>query len=277
MLKGKQKHRPIPVELENGDIPQVKPALIVLQGVVKTFHNQAGSFSALKGIDLSISAGEFVAVVGKSGSGKTTLMNMITGIDRPTSGEVWVGGKEVNRMGEGKLATWRGNTIGVVFQFFQLIPTLTLIENVMLPMDFCHKFSLRQRKERAMDLLDQVELSDCANKLPLAISGGQQQRAAIARALANDPPILTADEPTGNLDSVTAESVYQLFERLVKEQKTVIMVTHDLELAGRSSRTIHLVDGMIAALPDRAAKPILSAPLGVTVRQELPSSNYQPS
>jgi putative ABC transport system ATP-binding protein len=248
----------------------------MLQGVVKTFRSPAGTFTALQGIDMTIGAGEYVAVVGKSGSGKTTLMNMITGIDRPTSGEVWVGGMEISRMREGKLATWRGSTIGVVFQFFQLIPTLTLVENVMLPMDFCHKYRLRQRKERAMDLLAQVDLSDCANKLPLAVSGGQQQRAAIARALANDPPILTADEPTGNLDSVTAESVYRLFERLVKQGKSVIMVTHDAELAGRSSRTIHLIDGKIVPSMERIASSVLSAQGEVPVGQEILSGSMQP-
>jgi ABC-type lipoprotein export system ATPase subunit len=213
--------------------------------LVKTYHSTAGDFPALKEIDLQVGRGEFVAVIGKSGSGKSTLVNMITGIDRPTSGEVLVGDTSVGVLSEGKLAQWRGRNIGVIFQFFQLLPTLTVIENVMLPMDFCHMYSSRERRERAMHLLEQVDVAEHAHKLPSAVSGGQQQRVAIARALANDPPILAADEPTGNLDSKTAESVFRLFERQVEEGKTILMVTHDRDLAKRATRTIMLSDGEI--------------------------------
>jgi putative ABC transport system ATP-binding protein len=221
--------------------------LIELRQVTKVYESAAGTFTALKGVDLQVKAGEFVAVIGKSGSGKSTLINMITGIDRPTSGSVIVGRTEVHTLSEGKMAEWRGRAIGVVFQFFQLLPTLSLLENVMLPMDFCNMYSPKERRERALHLLDQVDLADHAHKLPSAVSGGQQQRAAIARALANDPPIIVADEPTGNLDSKTAEQVFDLFARLVADGKTILMVTHDKDLAKRVTRTILLVDGEIAS------------------------------
>jgi putative ABC transport system ATP-binding protein len=219
--------------------------LIDLRQVVKTFQTAAGSFTALKGIDLRVRPGEFVAVIGKSGSGKSTLINMITGIDRPTSGEVIVAGTAVHKLSEGKLAVWRGRSLGVVFQFFQLLPTLTLVENVMLPMDFCNMYASHEREKRAMQLLDLVEMTPHAHKLPSAVSGGQQQRVAIARALANDPPIITADEPTGNLDSKTAESVFCLFEGLVDQGKTVVMVTHDSDLARQVTRTVVVSDGAV--------------------------------
>ncbi len=175
-------------------------SLIHLDGLSKSYYSDAGEFPALKGIDLDIQPGEFISVVGKSGSGKSTLINMIAGIDRPTTGEIWVGGTPVHTLSEGQMAVWRGRNIGIVFQFFQLLPTLTLLENVMLPMDFGGMYASRQRKERALHLLDLVGIADHARKLPSAVSGGQQQRAAIARALANDPPLIVADEPTGNLD-----------------------------------------------------------------------------
>ena len=219
--------------------------LISLRQVVKTFETAAGAFTALKGIDLQVKPGEFVAVVGKSGSGKSTLLNMITGIDRPSSGEVRVGDTPVHKLNEGQMAVWRGRNIGIVFQFFQLLPTLTLIENVMLPMDFCNTFPARERDKRAMQLLDLVEMTPHAHKLPSAVSGGEQQRVAIARALSNDPPIIVADEPTGNLDSKTAESVFRLFERLVDQGKTVVMVTHDKDLTRRVTRTAIVSDGRI--------------------------------
>jgi ABC-type lipoprotein export system ATPase subunit len=229
-----------------GDDPQNgSEHLIELRQVVKTYHSAAGDFTAIKSVDLEVDTGEFVAVIGKSGSGKSTLINMITGIDRPTSGQVLVGNVQVDKLREGKLAEWRGRNVGVIFQFFQLLPTLTVIENVMLPMDFCHMYSIRQRKERAMHLLEQVELTDQARKLPSRLSGGQQQRVAIARALANDPPILVADEPTGNLDTRTAESVFRLFESLVEGGKTILMVTHDNDLAERVTRTLIISDGEI--------------------------------
>lgn len=221
--------------------------LIELRNVTKVYESDAGSCVALRDINLRVAAGEFVAVMGKSGSGKSTLINMITGIDKPTSGEVWVGNTAVHRLAEGPMAQWRGRNIGVVFQFFQLLPTLSILENVMLPMDFCHLYTPHGRKKRALDLLDQLGLAEHALKLPSAISGGQQQRAAIARALATDPPLLAADEPTGNLDSQTAEQVLQMFVGLVNMGRTIVMVTHDMELAAQASRTIRLMDGSIVS------------------------------
>ncbi|MBV7331696.1 ABC transporter ATP-binding protein [Chloroflexi bacterium TSY] len=221
--------------------------LIDLQNVVKTFDSAAGKFTALKEIDLQVDAGEFVAVVGKSGSGKSTLSNMITGIDRPSDGEVFVADTAVHKLSEGETAQWRGKSIGVVFQFFQLLPTLTVLENVMLPMDFTGSHASGERKGRALEMLAQVGMAEQADKLPTAISGGQQQRVAIARALATNPPIIVADEPTGNLDSRTAESVFSLFSDLVDNGKTILMVTHDDELAERVTRTITIADGEIVA------------------------------
>ncbi len=197
-------------------------------------------------------------MVGKSGSGKTTLINMIAGIDRPTGGEIWVGGTAVHSLSEGQMAVWRGRNIGIVFQFFQLLPTLTLIENVMLPMDFGGMVAPRQRRERALHLLDLVGIADHARKLPSAVSGGQQQRAAIARALANDPPLIVADEPTGNLDSKTAEDVFSLFERLVTQGKTFVIVTHDVGLAKRVHRTVVISDGEI--YNGEVARAVLAQP-----------------
>ena len=224
--------------------------LIDLRQVVKTYHSSAGDFTALKGIDLVAEEGEFLAIIGKSGSGKSTLINMITGIDRPTSGEVWVGGTAVHTLTEGAMAEWRGRNLGVIFQFFQLLPTLTLMQNVMLPMDFCLTYPIPERRERAMMLLEQVGLAAFAHKLPSTVSGGHQQLAAIARALANDPPILVADEPTGNLDSRTAETVFHLFNQLIDSGKTIIMVTHDQDKAGRVTRAITVVDGELRETGD---------------------------
>ncbi len=221
--------------------------LIDLKGITKIYNTDAGPFHALKDIDLQVEPGEFVAIVGKSGSGKTTLINMITGLDRPTQGEICVGGAAVEQLSENKLAAWRGRTIGVVFQFFQLLPTLTALENVMLPMDFCAIPAFGERRARAMELLSLMEIDQHAGKLPAKLSGGQQQRVAIARALATDPPILAADEPTGNLDSKTAAAVFALFERLTSLGKTVLMVTHDPDLARRAGRQIHITDGMIVS------------------------------
>jgi putative ABC transport system ATP-binding protein len=221
--------------------------LIELQQVTKVYEIAAGPFVALKNINLQVDSGEFVAVIGKSGSGKSTLINMITGIDRPTTGQVLVGDTAVHKLNEGQIAVWRGRTVGVIFQFFQLLPTLTAVENVMLPMDFCEMYGLGERYERAMRLLDQVGLAEHAHKLPSALAGGEQQRVAIARALANDPPLLAADEPTGNLDSQTAETVIQLFDQLVVEGKTIIMVTHDLDLTKRAGHILTLADGEIVA------------------------------
>jgi len=229
----------------NGSYRNGNEYLIELRHVTKTYEGAAGTFVALKDVDLKVNPGEFVAVVGKSGSGKSTLINMITGIDRPTSGEVLVGDTAVHKLNEGQIAVWRGRQVGVVFQFFQLLPTLTVIENVMLPMDFCNLYGMQEREERAMQLLKQVDVAEHAYKLPSGISGGEQQRVAIARAMANDPPIIVADEPTGNLDSVTTESIYGLFEGLVESGKTILMVTHDRDLARRATRTIRLADGEI--------------------------------
>lgn len=220
-------------------------SLIILQHVVKTYTTPAGSFQALRGIDLQIKKGEFMAVVGKSGSGKSTLLNMLTGIDRPTSGEVLAGQTALHHLSEGQTARWRGRNIGIVFQFFQLLPTLTIIENIMLAMDFGKTIPVRERKPRALKLLDQVGIVEQAYKLPAMLSGGEQQRVAIARAMANDPPTLVADEPTGNLDTETATAVFQLLQAQASAGKTVILVTHDRDLASQANRTITLVDGRI--------------------------------
>ena len=219
--------------------------IIDLRDVHKYYRTPVGDFHALNSIDLQINAGEFVSIIGKSGSGKSTLLNMITGIDRPTSGEVLVNGTPVQELNENRMARWRGKNLGIVFQFFQLLPTISVIENIMLPMDFCRTYPMREREKRALELLEMVELADHAYKLPTAISGGQQQRVAIARALANDPPIIIADEPTGNLDSKTAESVFAMFNRLVAQGKTIIIVTHDSGLAKQSHRTALIADGEI--------------------------------
>ena len=222
--------------------------LIELRNVVKTYSTAAGDFTALKGINLQVGASEFVGIVGKSGAGKSTLLNMITGVDQLTEGEVIIAFNgspiSVHTKSEDEIALWRGRTLGVVFQSFQLLPMLTLVENITLPMDLCGNFSPRQSRQRALDLLRMVEIEEHADKLPAFISGGQQQRVAIARALANDPPILIADEPTGSLDSVTAEHIFEVFEHLVMEQgKTIVMVTHDESLSPRFSRTLQIVDG----------------------------------
>jgi ABC-type lipoprotein export system ATPase subunit len=219
--------------------------LIEICNVVKTFQGAAGTFVALRGVSLAIERGEFVAIIGKSGSGKSTLMNMITGIDRPSSGEVFIGGEAVHALNEDRMAIWRGRTVGIVFQFFQLLPALSLIENVMLPMEFCEMFTPRQRRTRATELLELVGMAEHIHKLPTAISGGQQQRVAIARALANDPPIIMADEPTGNLDSRTAAAIFHLFATLAGQGKTIVMVTHDNDFARAVDRSIMIADGDI--------------------------------
>lgn len=221
--------------------------LIDLKEVKKSYETAVGPFIALKGINLQVDRGEFVAVVGKSGSGKSTLINMISGIDRPTDGEIFIGQTGIHALSEGQMAVWRGKSLGIVFQFFQLLPTLTVIENVMLPMDFCNMYSFGEREKRALALLEQVDMAEQAYKLPSAISGGQQQRAAIARALANDPPIVIADEPTGNLDSKTANAIFNLFQRLIGEGKTILMVTHDEDLAQQGTRIVTIADGEIAS------------------------------
>jgi putative ABC transport system ATP-binding protein len=218
-------------------------ALIEMTEIVKSFKNAAGEFIALKGVTACFYPGEFVSVVGKSGSGKSTLVNMITGIDHPTSGSVRVGEAYVHNLNESDRSIWRGKNLGIVFQFFQLLPTLTLLENVMLPMYLGGHYSPLEREARALSLLDRVGLASMEYKLPAAVSGGQQQCAAIARALANDPPILIADEPTGNLDERTADDVFDLFAGLIDQGKTILMVTHDISLAQRTTRTLLLSDG----------------------------------
>jgi putative ABC transport system ATP-binding protein len=218
---------------------------IELRDLVKNYSTGGGEVEVLRKINLSIDRGEFVAVMGPSGSGKSTLINMITGIDRPSEGEIRIDGQSIHAYGEDRLARWRGGSVGVIFQFFQLIPTLTILENVVLPMDFCNSYPARERSRRAMHLLERVGIPEQAHKLPNALSGGQQQRAAIARALANDPPLLVGDEPTGNLDRHTAADMFQLFESLREEGKTILIVTHDSELGERTRRVIHLLDGSI--------------------------------
>ena len=220
-------------------------APIRLQAVSKDYEMAAGRFSALKEVSLEIQKGECVAVVGKSGSGKSTLLNMIAGIDRATSGEVRVAGTRLNDLSESKLAAWRGRNVGIVFQFFQLLPTLTIAENIVLPMDFCATYPVRERRPRARDILDRVGIADQADKLPSTLSGGQQQRAAIARALANNPALLLADEPTGNLDSHTADSILELFTGLAAAGTTVVIVTHEREIAAVVDRMIVLSDGRV--------------------------------
>ncbi len=229
-----------------GDTATVASAhLIDLRSVVKDYVTDAGPFRALDGVDLQVDAGEFISVVGRSGCGKSTLMNMITGIDRATAGVVSVADQDLGLLSEGRTAVWRGRTVGVIFQFFQLLPTLTVVENVMLPMDFGGLWTPRERYERAMSLLERVGMADQARKLPSSTSGGQQQRVAVARALANDPPLLVADEPTGNLDSATADVVFELFEAFVEQGRTIVTVTHDAELAKRTRRVVHMADGRI--------------------------------
>ncbi len=219
--------------------------LITMTRVRKRYETPSGSFEALRGVDLEVLQGQFVAVVGRSGSGKSTLINVLTGIDSPSSGEIHVGSTAVHDLGEEDLAKWRGKNVGVIFQFFQLLPTLTVAENVMLPMDFCNTFPPGERRPRAMALLEKMGIAGQADKLPADLSGGQQQRAAIARALANDPPLLVADEPTGNLDSRTSEDVVRFFSTLVNEGKTVVMVTHERDLTRYFTRTVMLEDGAI--------------------------------
>lgn len=243
-------------EKQNGNY--LAEHLIQLDNIGKAYKTEAGDFIALRDVNLTISDGEFIAVIGKSGSGKSTLINMIAGIDRPTQGEVYISGTPIRGLSESKMARLRGNRLGIVFQFFQLLPLLTAAENIMLPMDFCNIFSSGDRKKRALDLLDKVGLVEHADKLPSTLSGGEQQRVAIARALANDPPIILADEPTGNLDSKTSEVVFKVFEDLVTSGKTILMVTHDNDLAKRAKRTIHIADGEIFEEYLAAAFPSLT-------------------
>ncbi len=236
--------------MQSKPLPQ---SLIELRDVVKVYATAAGEFNALKGINLQVGVGEFMGIIGKSGAGKSTLLNMITGVDHLTAGEVIVNANglpvSIHKMSEDEIALWRGHNLGVVFQSFQLLPMLTLVENITLPMDLCGTFKPKQSRERALTLLRLVEIEDHADKLPSQISGGQQQRVAIARALANDPAILVADEPTGSLDSVTSDHIFEVFEHLVSDQgKTIVMVTHDQALAPRFTRTLGIADGELESV-----------------------------
>lgn len=240
----RQHLRSAPARAEN---PEITPALIRLRGLGKSYDTPAGPFPALIDVDLDVHAGDFLAIVGKSGSGKSTLINLLTGIDKPTSGTVTAADVSINGFSEDRMAAWRGRTIGVVFQFFQLLPTLSVVENVMLPMDFCNTVPAGQRRARAIELLARLEIAEHADKLPSDLSGGQQQRAAIARALANDPPVIVADEPTGNLNSKTSDDVLGLFADLAANGKAVVMVTHERDVSRFATRGIELADGRIVS------------------------------
>jgi len=250
-------------------------SIIELRNVIKNYKTAVGDFPALKDVDLHIEAGEFVSIIGKSGSGKSTLLNMITGIDRPTTGEVYVNHTAVHELNENRMARWRGKNLGIVFQFFQLLPTISIVENIMLPMDFCRTYPMKEREKRALELLDLVELADHAYKLPTALSGGQPQRVAIARALANDHPLIIADEPTGNLDSKTADSVFQLFKDLVAQGKTIIVVTHDSGLAKRTNRTALIADGEIVNEYVAKAMPTLPQELLLQATHVAKTQTYE--
>lgn len=228
--------------------PKEAAGFIEIVNLGKTFTTPAGKFHALRDINLSIGKGKMVALVGKSGSGKSTLLNMITGIDRPTTGSVTMDDKPIHTFTEGQLAEWRGKNVGVVFQFFQLLPTLTILENVILPMDFTNSYPAKERSQRALSIMARMGIAEQAHKLPSALSGGQQQRAAIARALANDPPVIVADEPTGNLDSTTAEGIFQLFRQLSKSGKTVLVVTHEREIARYFEGIVTIADGSLTSV-----------------------------
>jgi putative ABC transport system ATP-binding protein len=237
-------------QIQSSDTDNGKEPLLVLNNVSKAYKTPVGNFLALHDINATFYRGEFISIVGRSGSGKSTLLNMLTGIDRPTEGTVLVDDVDIHALTESRIASWRGRNMGIVFQFYQLLPMLSLVENVMLPMDFCETVPAGARRERAMSLLDSVGLADFAHKMPHTVSGGQQQSAAIARALANDPPIMVADEPTGNLDARSADVILHLFQNLVDKGKTIVMVTHDDTLSQRASRLIRLVDGEIAETAD---------------------------
>lgn len=257
-------------------MPTNTAPLIEIRNLRKVYQTPAGDFAAVKDIHVEVQRGEFVAIIGKSGSGKSTFINMITGIDRPTSGEIVIGGAPVHSFSEAQMAAWRGRNLGIVFQFFQLFPTLTLLENIVLPMELNNLYGSRERRERAMHLLEKVEMASQADKLPSAISGGQQQRVAIARALANDPPLLVADEPTGNLDSRTAEKIFSLFEDLVASGVTILMVTHDSDLARRVDRTILISDGEVVNEYLVRALSTLSQDQLVEVSRSITPQTYPP-
>jgi len=257
-------------------LPAAADDMIRLHSVIKTFKNAAGEFTVLKGLDLTLRKGEFVAIVGKSGSGKSTLLNMITGIDHPTSGQVVINGTDLYTMTESQRALWRGKNLGIVFQFFQLLPMLSLLENVMLPMDYVGLYDFDDRPKHALELLDMVGLKEQAYKLPEAVSTGQQQSAAIARALATDPPLIVADEPTGNLDSRSADNIISLFDRLATQGKTIAMVTHDPSLTERTSRTIIISDGELVDETVASALPLLKHRQMLDITKKAERLIYQP-
>ena len=252
------------------------PGIIHVKDVVKTFVNTAGEFTALRGVDLHLEKGEFAAVIGKSGSGKSTLLNMLTGIDHPTSGRVLVDGVDVHAMTESKRSLWRGRNLGIVFQFFQLLPMLNLLENVMLPMDYVGMYDIEERPKKAMNLLAQVGLEEEAQKLPRAVSRGQQQSAAVARALATDAPILVADEPTGNLDSRSARAIIDLFSDLSRQGKTIIIVTHDPTMTEQASRTVFISDGELVNETIAQALPLLTHPLMKELGRRVETHHFTP-
>jgi putative ABC transport system ATP-binding protein len=253
-----------------------EPAFVEMRQIVKVFRTPAGEFTALKGIDVDLHQAEFVSVVGKSGSGKSTLVNMLAGIDHPTSGSVRIGDTYVHRLNESQMARWRGRNLGIVFQFYQLLPMLSLLENTMLPMDFGNVYAPAERPARAMELLDRVGLADQAQQMPASLSGGQQQSAAIARALANDPPLLVADEPTGNLDSRAADRVFHVFEELARQGKTIVMVTHDSGLAQRTGRTVLLADGEVIDETVAKALPLLTHQQMLKATKHLEARQFGP-
>ncbi len=229
--------------------------IIEIQDVYKRFPVGDAEITVLDGVSLTIQKGEFVSIVGPSGNGKSTLLNMITGIDRPSCGEILVAGRPIHKMSEDELAAWRGESVGIIFQFFQLLPALSLLHNVMFPMELASRYSIQERRERAVHLLERVGLAGQMNKLPNVVSGGEQQRAAIARALANDPPLLVGDEPTGNLDSRTSEDIFELFAQVASQGKTLVMVTHNQELAARAPRIVEIRDGKISNVKSQILNP----------------------
>lgn len=226
-------------------VPDKNKALISVKNLTKIYNSAAGDFTALHAVNLDVYPGELLTIIGKSGAGKTTLINMISGIDHITSGEVFIGGQAIHKMDETQLATWRGRSLGMIYQSFYLMPGLNLINNILMPNDLSGLYRRDKAKARALELLRMVELEEHAYKYPSQISGGQQQRVAIARALVNDPPVIVADEPTGRLDSTTAEVIFKIFEDLVAQGKTLLMVSHDMNFASRSTRTLEIADGRI--------------------------------
>ena len=265
------------MKIQPGSFPaDQNQGLIQMLDVVKTYYTTAGDFTALRGVDLSLEQGEFAALIGKSGSGKSTLLNMLTGIDHPTGGQVLVDGTDIYSLTESQRSLWRGRNLGIVFQFFQLLPMLNLMENVMLPMDYVGMYEIDQRPKKALELLALVGLEEQAQQLPRAVSRGQQQSAAIARALATDAPILVADEPTGNLDSRSAGKIIDLFEELSRRGKTILMVTHDPSMAERASRTIFISDGELVNETIAQSLPLLTHPLMMELSHRVQPLYYQP-